>query len=143
MRTYPTDSPQAAARIVALTLVADGHVSQAELDVLERVGVDEQLGLAPLMLKAVMQGFCEDLLQARNPHWSEACQIDPRTLNQLMAEIEDPALRRTVLRLCVAVAEADDHVSDAESVVLVSAVSQWGLQHDMLNSAADSRGERS
>jgi len=27
MRTYPTDSPQAAARIVALTLVSDGDAN--------------------------------------------------------------------------------------------------------------------
>ena len=37
MRTYPTNSPQSAARIVALTLVADGHVSPEELDALERL----------------------------------------------------------------------------------------------------------
>ena len=49
-----------------------------------------------------------------------------------MAEIENPALRATVLRLCVAVAEADDHVADAESIVLVSAVEQWGLHREML-----------
>jgi uncharacterized tellurite resistance protein B-like protein len=38
MRTYDLDSPKAAARIVALTMLADGHISQAELSVLrERV----------------------------------------------------------------------------------------------------------
>ena len=32
MRTYPTNSPQAAGRIVALALLADGHLSKAEVD---------------------------------------------------------------------------------------------------------------
>ena len=133
MRTYPTDSPHAAARIVALTLVADGHVSKTELDVLDRVGAYRQLGLDRQAMHSVLQGFCEDLLQARHPHWADACHIDPRTLSQLMAEIESPALRVTVLRLCVAVVEADDQVTDAESIVLVNAVEQWGLHREMLS----------
>ena len=66
MRTYPTDSPQAAARIVALTLVADGHVCKTEFDVLERVGAYGQLGLDHDEMQAVLQGFCEDLLQAQS-----------------------------------------------------------------------------
>ncbi len=36
MRTYPTNSPEAAARIVALALLADGHLSLIEIDALER-----------------------------------------------------------------------------------------------------------
>ena len=133
MRTYPTDSPQAAARIVALTLVADGHVSKTELDVLDRVGAYRQLGLDRHAMHGVLQVFCEDLQQPSHPHWADACQVDPRTLSQLMAEIESPALRITVLRLCVAVAQADDHIADGESIVLVSAVEQWGSHHEMLS----------
>jgi uncharacterized membrane protein YebE (DUF533 family) len=132
MRSYPTNSPQAAARIVALTLVADGHVDSVELDALERAGAHEQLGLTRSEMHSVLQDFCEDLLQSQSSHWAGACQIDPGTLNQLMAEVEDVAMRKTVLRLCVAVAEADSHVADAESIVLVSAVEQWGLHHQML-----------
>jgi uncharacterized membrane protein YebE (DUF533 family) len=132
MRSYPTNSPQAAARIVALTLIADGHVDNVELDVLERAGAYEQLGLTRGEMRSVLQGFCEDLLQSQSSHWAGACQIDPGTLNQLMAEVEDAAMRKAVLRLCVAVAEADNHVADAESIVLVNAVEQWGLHYQML-----------
>ena len=132
MRSYPTNSPKAAARIVALTLVADGHVDSVELDALERAGAHEQLGLTRGEMHAVLQDFCEDLLQSQSSHWAGTCQIDPGTLNQLMAEVEDVAMRKTVLRLCVAVAEADSHVADAESIVLISAVEQWGLHHQML-----------
>jgi hypothetical protein len=132
MRSYPTNSPQAAARIVALTLVADGHVDGIELDVLERAGAYQRLGLSRSELHSVLQGFCEDLLQAQQSHWAGASQIEPGTLNQLMAEVEDPALRKTVLSLCVAVAEADRHVADGESFVLVAAVEQWGLHRQML-----------
>lgn len=136
MRTYKIDSPQAAARVVAVTLVSDGHVSITELDLLDRLGAYRQLGIDRGEMLAVLQAFCDDLMQARHPDWAGACQIDPRTLNLLMAEIEDPALRMAVLRICVAVAEVDGHIADGESMVLVSAVEQWGLHHQMFQPAA-------
>jgi uncharacterized tellurite resistance protein B-like protein len=135
MRTYPADSPQAVARILSLVLVADGNVSKTELEVIEQVGAYERVGLERHVMQTVLQTFCEDLLQARHPHWANACQVDPLTLGDLLAEIEDPALRLTVLRLCIAVAAADDHVSDGEFVVLVSAAAQWGLHHEMLTTS--------
>jgi hypothetical protein len=132
MRTYPTNSPQAAARIVALTLIADGHVSPAELDVLERVDAYRQLGITRPEMQQVLQDFCEDLLAAHQSTWADACHIEPRTIDQLMAEVDDPSLRVNVLQTCVAVAEADEHVADGESIVLVSAVENWGLHRQML-----------
>ena len=136
MRHYPTNSPQAAARIVALALVADGHVSRTELDMLDRLGAYGQLCIAPEEMHSLQQSFCEDLLQARNSHWGDAGQIEPEMLSQLMAEVDDPVLRRLVLQLCVAVVEADGHVADGESVVLVNAVEQWGLHRQMLDAPA-------
>ena len=37
MRTYARSSPYAAARIVALTLLADGYLCKTELDALDRL----------------------------------------------------------------------------------------------------------
>ena len=135
MRTYATDSPQAAARIIAVTLMSDGHVSKTELDLLEQIGVYGTLGIDKVQMLAVIQEFCNDLLQGGHPHWAGTCQIEPDTLAQLMAEVADPALRLQVLRLCVAVAEGDGHVADGESAVLISAVEQWSLHHQMLQPA--------
>lgn len=132
MRTYPTNSAQAAARIVALTLVSDGSISPAELDILERMDACRQLGISRLEWGRVLQDFCEDLLAARQSTSADACVIAPWALAQLMAEVEDPTLRLCVLRLCVAVAESDDHIADGESIVLVSAVENWGLHRLML-----------
>ena len=35
MRSYPNDSPQATARILALAMVVDGHLAPSELRVLD------------------------------------------------------------------------------------------------------------
>ncbi len=132
MRHYPTNSPEAAARIVALALVADGQVSRAELDTLERLEIDRKLGITPAQMHSILQSFCEDLLQARHAQWGDAEHLEPEILSQLLAEVDDPTLRINVLGLCMAVVEADGHIADGESVVLVNAVEQWGLQHQLL-----------
>ena len=133
MRTYPNNSPQAAARIVALAMLADGDISRVELDALARSGVHQQLGLHADDWDAVVQAVCDDLLTAGHLTWADACSIDPRTLAELMAEIADPALRLKVLRLCVSVVEADGNVVDGESILLGTAVEQWGLHREMLH----------
>jgi hypothetical protein len=36
------------------------------------------------------------------------------------------------MRLCVAVVEADGHVAEGESIVLMAAVEHWGMHQEML-----------
>ena len=47
MRSYPRNSPEAAARIVALVLISDGHVCRSEIETLHRLQIERELGLAP------------------------------------------------------------------------------------------------
>jgi uncharacterized tellurite resistance protein B-like protein len=134
MRKYAQNSPQAAARIVALTLVADGDVGQAELDLLDALAAHQQLGLERDALHAVIDTFCEDLLSSKQLNWADACPVDEYTLADLMGQVDDPALRRKVLALCVKLAEVDQHVAEGESIVLSAAVAHWGLHCQMLGS---------
>lgn len=133
MRSYPPNSPQAAARIVALTMLADGHLSKAELDVLDRLCVHDQIGLDRDALHKVLHAFCEDLLSTAHLTWADSCRVDPRTLAALMAEIDDPELQFKLLRICAEVVEVDAHVADGEAIVLGAAVEHWGLQRAMLD----------
>ena len=135
MRKYARNSPQAAARIVALTLVADGDVNKAEFALLDELAVHQQLGLERDALHAVVDTFCEDLLSSKQLAWADVCPVDEYTLAELMAEIDDPALRRKVLGLCVKLAEVDGHVAEGESIVLAAAVEHWGLDYQMLRAS--------
>ena len=141
MRTYSTNSPQAAGRIIAVALLADGFLSKTEIDLLDRLDVARQLGLARSELNSVVHGFCEDLLASASGGWADACRIDYVTLFGLLAEITDPALRREVLQLCTRVVEADDHVADGESALLLAAVSHWDLQREVLQPSTPSAAE--
>ena len=136
MRHYPKNSPQAAGRIVALALLADGHLSKWELDVLDQLDAHGQLGLTQGALHAVVHGFCEDLLATANGHWDAAFQLDARTLSQLLGDIDEPLLRRRVLGLCTAIVDADQHLADGESLVLLAAIQHWGLTDAVLQAPA-------
>ncbi len=134
MRNYPIDSPQAAARIIALTVVADGEIDQAELDLLDRLGLEAQLGLAPGAFHGVLDAFCEDLLSSQQLLMADVCPVDNATLAQLMGDIQSPALRKQLLRFCIDIAESDAHVAQGEAIVLNAAVEHWALQRFMLES---------
>lgn len=135
MRRYPVNSPQAAARIVALTVIADGDIGEAEIEWLDRLSVHEQLGLARHELHTLLDTFCEDLLSSGQLNWADVCPVDECTLAYLMGEIQDPSLRLKLLRWCVELAESDAHVAQGESIVLVAAVEHWGLHREMFRAS--------
>lgn len=125
MRSYPRNSPEAAARVVALALLADGHLSLIEIDALELHGVASRLGLSGPAFREVMHGLCEDLLVQSPMVWTDSSRIDPLLVRGLLAEIDDPALCAELMRLCRAVIEADRHVADGEALMLSAAFVHW------------------
>lgn len=127
MRSHPRNSPEAAAHIVALVLISDGHVCRLEVDVLHRLEVERELGLVPGAFAQVVQTLCEDLLTDACAGGSMMCSVDEATLASLLAEVDDPVLQAQVLRLASAAAEADAHMADAEAMVLAAACLQWRI----------------
>jgi uncharacterized tellurite resistance protein B-like protein len=121
MRSYPLNSPQAAARIVALALISDGHVDKRELNALDRIAAHEQLGMARDEMHAVVQTLCEDLMLAAQLCWDSAWRLDAAAMAELMAEVDDPVLWRKLMQVCESVIDADGHVSDGELTVIRAA----------------------
>jgi len=127
MRSYPRNSPEAAARIVALVLIADGHVCRSEFDVFERLDGSRELDLQSDSLPRIVQTLCEDLLMCGYGSGSMLGAVSDSGLASLMAEVDEPVLQRKVLRLAVAAARADRHLADGEALVLAAARRHWGL----------------
>lgn len=125
MRSYPTDSPEAAARLLAMALVVDGHYAMSEIRALDRLEAASRLGIAPEEMKAVIDGFCEDLMLASQGEWLGSSQIDAATRQQLFGEIRNPALGAEVRHLCEAVMQADGHMADAETELLDAMARAW------------------
>lgn len=132
MRTYPRNSPQACARILALAMLADRSLCKQELDTGDRLDLHDRIGLEKDGFHAAVQTFGEDLLTAAWANCGDTCRVDPDSLAAWMTEIDIPDLRRKLIDLCVAIVEADGRVADTESIVLEAAVAHWGLQHEML-----------
>jgi hypothetical protein len=127
MRNYPVNSPEAAARIVALVLISDGNVCSSEFDILKQLGAESELGLEPDLLPHIVHTLCEELLLGGCAAGSLLANVDDSTLASLMAEVSDPVLQRTVVRLSLAAARADGHLADGETLVLEAARHHWRL----------------
>ncbi|WP_027798677.1 tellurite resistance TerB family protein [Paraburkholderia dilworthii] len=129
MRSYPRNSPEAAARIVALALTSDGHVCRSEERTLEKLDIAGELGLAPAQFAQIVQTLCEDRSIAQMSSAPPMGRLDTAMLMTLIDEIDDPALRRKIIRLCVAVTVADDYLADGEIALLAAVFDAWG--HDL------------
>jgi len=126
MRSYPRNSPQAAARIVALVLISDGHVCSSEERALDKLDIAGQLGLVPEQFAQIVQALCEDHSIAHASLAPTLDQIDAAMLATLLGEVDSPPLRRKVMRLCMSVAIADEHLADGEIALLAAVFSAWG-----------------
>lgn len=127
MRSYAHKPSQAAARVVALVLLADGHICRSEYAALERTNMCALLGLAPEAFPDVIQTLCEDLMQGGYAGGSLIDAVDALTLAALMAEVTDPGLQQLVLQLAHTAAEADNHLSEGEITLLDAARRHWGI----------------
>ncbi|WP_022980173.1 TerB family tellurite resistance protein [Ideonella sp. B508-1] len=127
MRSYPRNSPEAGARLLALVLISDGHVCRSEIETLQRLQVEEALGLAPGRFAQVMHTLCDDLLASAYGSGALMCHVDEATLASLLSEVDDPLLQAKVMQLARDLAQADRHLAEAEAQVLSAAHRQWRI----------------
>lgn len=125
MRSYSRNSPEAAARIVALVLISDGHVSRSEIETVHQLQIEQQLGMQEGSFAQVMHTLCEDLLMGAYGSGSMMCSVDEATLASMLAEVDEPSLQVKVLGMASAAAEADKHLADAEALVMAAAHRLW------------------
>ena len=125
MRSYPRNSPEAAARIVALVLISDGHVCSSEFEALNQFDGARDLGLEPQHMPGIVQTLCEDLLMAGFNGRAMLSYLDDSSLLSMMAEVDEPELQRQVLRLAASVVRADKHLSEGETAMLDAISRIW------------------
>ena len=128
MHNYPRNSPQAAARLLALAMIADGNVCRSEVDAVRHHGAEAALGLPPRGLNQALQTLCEDLLCSAQSSGSLISCIDDTLLESLIRDVDDPVLQRTVMSAIAAVAAADGHLSEGEQHVFDSMRRCWKLE---------------
>ena len=127
MRSYPRNSPEAAARIVALVLISDGNIDNAEFDAMNQPDGVGELGLAPEELPDIVKTLCEDLLMGGFDGRLILSHLGDAALASLLAEVDDRQLQAKVLRLAGVAAKADTHQADGEASFLDAISRRWGL----------------
>ena len=137
MRSYPRNSPEAAARIVALVLISDGHVSRSEFETLHQLKGAGDLGLEPQNMPGIVQTLCEDVLMEGFDGRSILSRLDDSALASMMAEVEEPRLQAEVLRIAGTVVNADQHRSDGETAMLDVIGRHWQTSSVTLAKKAD------
>lgn len=127
MRHYPTNSPQAASRVVALTLLADGIVSRRELSSFVRFDVYQRLALDSKAMQTVLEDFARDLYEFGVPVWDHTGGLHPLVIRCVLDDVEDAHLRGEIYQICREIAETDSHISSGEQALLQLASSHWCL----------------
>ena len=126
MRFYPSDSPQAVCRLLALTVISDGGGSPSEIVATYRLSILDYAGIEDDVFDQVVRDLTTDLPTSADG----LARVDADIIDQCLAEITRPDLRLRLCRAMWKLAYADDHFADGEFALLHRATEAWGIEAD-------------
>ena len=136
MRTYPTDSAKAVSRLLALTMIVDGHLAPSELKAMRVSGsIPAHAALGEDDFDDVVQELCEDLLASAARRCSAEVEIDSRLLDALLGEVRDPALRLPLMKTMLDIVHADSVLDTRETLLIERAFKAWSGPQERLHAA--------
>lgn len=125
IRNYPSDSPQAAARVLALALLADGAIHSSELRALARSGILQRLGIDQAAFESVIDDLCADLqIETRS---SGCLKLGKDALRHILEDIGQRSLQQQLLRSVLDIIHADGKLVGCEAVLLSLAAECWDI----------------
>ena len=125
MRNYPTNSPQAMSRLLALAMIADGRIAPQELKSLHRSGVLGALRVSEDTFDETAGELTQDLLASNANRETGMVEIEPILIDRLLDEVHDPALRAMVLKGMLEIVRADSVIDHRERRLLRRALHAW------------------
>jgi uncharacterized protein YjiS (DUF1127 family) len=128
------DSPEALARVLVLMMLTDCEVDEREIEMLDRLDAFNRLGLSRQQFMRVARDHCA-ALQQRMGQAASLRHNDPALVDELLANVRDPAKRLLVCRLAAALLTADGKVHDIERVTYDHMLGRWGLTRADVQSA--------
>ena len=128
MRHYPTNSPEAIGRVLAIAMMADGAVDSSELAALEKKEIIDKIGLDPERFDRMFYEYYEDLLSSARRVPSGQLELDGATIGLLFDEIRDPELQKLALRLMLDIVNADCQLNGSEAVLVSQAFRHWQIE---------------
>lgn len=125
MHSYSANSPEAVSRILALSMIVDGHVSPSEIRAMHRAPFLEQVKVDDDTFDRTLRELCEDLLDAAANRRAGVVEIDPALLDALLLDIRDPLLQICLWKTMVDIVQADGHLDGRETTLLRRAARAW------------------
>jgi len=124
MRSYPSDSPQAVSRLLALTVISDGGGSPSEIAATYRLSILDYAGIEEDVFDQVIRELTADL-----PTTSDGLvKVETSMIDQCLGEIVRPELRLRLWKAMWQLTYADDHFAHAEVALLLRATETWGIE---------------
>lgn len=133
MRTYPIDSPEAKARIIALALLADGALDNSELECMESQDIVSELGIPARTFDTVMYEFCQDIDQSGLRRSNGQLDLEHPAIEAMLNEIHQRNIRQALLSAMFNIVHADRDISLGEAQLTSRAMKHWGIRHQHLS----------
>ena len=124
MRSYPSDSPQAVSRLLALSVIIDGGGSPPEIAATYRIGILDYAGIQEAVFDQVLHEMCTDLPTTPDG----LVKVETEMIDQLLAEIVRPDLRLSLWKAMWQLVYANEKLADAEIALLLRATNTWGIE---------------
>lgn len=125
MHTYPTDSPAAISRLLALTMIVDGHISPSEVRAMHDSAFLHQVKVDGDTFDHTLRELCEDLLDTAVNRCAGIVEIDPALLDGLLNEVQDPLLQICVWQAMAGIVRADGRIDERETTLVRRAARAW------------------
>jgi uncharacterized tellurite resistance protein B-like protein len=125
MRKYSTDSPEAIARILTLSMLIDGSMDETETAFLETSGIRQKLGVSLEKIDIIVRDLYEDLDMGASTVRTLDQRLTAGDLWQVVREISDPNTQQQLLISMMHIALADNQISAGEARLLREALTCW------------------
>lgn len=125
---------EAAARVLALLVAANGHIDNDELAALEKLDAFTRLGVSRDRFVELAQLCVTEVGSGLHEHsWLRTSDL--AYVDRLLDAVPDEATRLLVCRLSAAAITADGRVSRDERMVYTHALARWRIQPQQVSEA--------
>lgn len=138
MKSYPKNSPEAMARVVAMTMIADAALDDRELALMDRLRFYDIIGLDREGFADVVEQYCEDLLQTdgAGTDGERVALLAPERVDAVLDGIDDPGRQRLTAQMIASVAGADGRMHLTELALFGHVLARWNLSLEDLTAPA-------
>jgi uncharacterized tellurite resistance protein B-like protein len=130
LRSYGKNSPEAMARIIAMIMLSDADLGDAEVEMMARLEVYDRIGVNRGTFIRVVKEYFDDLL--KEDTGARVRLIDARRLDEVLDCVDDEKKQTDLAAIMLSLISADGSMNDAELATLRHVLRHWGLSLEQI-----------